>query len=75
LQVDPYSIAAAVSSQPRVHRVIVWDSLENGQTAPPEDVLPRLGSAWRIESQELYPVRCFWDWGELYTYRRRVYVR
>jgi hypothetical protein len=70
---DPSGIAGSVT--PATRRVIVWDGLDTDQTPPPEDVLPKLGTPWHEESQEVYPIRNFWDWGELYAYRRRVYVR
>jgi hypothetical protein len=72
---DADQIAADVAQQPQARRVMVWDRLEPNEPPPPEDVLGRLGPTWREESPQLYPVRAFWDWGELYTYRRRVYIR
>jgi Dolichyl-phosphate-mannose-protein mannosyltransferase len=75
LETDPGSIQAAVSGEPKTRRIIVWDGLDVGQRDRPEDLLQVLGKQWRRESQEVYPVRNFWDWGELYAYRRRVYVR
>jgi hypothetical protein len=72
---DPSSIISAFSNQPQTRRIIVWDRLETDQPMSDEDVLPRLGAPWRLQPLELYPVRCFWDWGEFYIYRRRVYIR
>ena len=75
LQSDPFTVASTVSDNPQARRLLVWDGLETDQSPGDEDLLPRLGKQWRQESQDLYPVRCFWDWGQLYTNRRRVYVR
>jgi hypothetical protein len=75
LETDPGSIGAAVSGEPKARRIIVWDGLDVGERDRAEDLLQVLGKQWHRESQEVYPVRNFWDWGELYAYRRRVYVR
>ena len=75
MQSDPFSVSAAVSDTPQARRLFVWDGLETNQPPGPEDILPHLGKQWRQESQNLYPVRSYWDWGQLYTNRRRVYVR
>ncbi|HSV14900.1 MAG TPA: hypothetical protein VLI90_11610, partial [Tepidisphaeraceae bacterium] len=73
---DPEQIAADVARQPQAKRVIVWDRLEVDEpSSPPDDVLLKLGSKWHAEPTQLYPVRAFWDWGTMYTYRRRAYVR
>jgi uncharacterized membrane protein len=75
LESDAASIFYAVKDEPRARTLLVWDGIDVGQKPGDEDILPRLGSNWRLTSVELYPVRMFLDWGTLYTNRRRVYVR
>jgi hypothetical protein len=76
LNPDPGQIAADVGQQPKVTRVIVWDRIEVDEPVPAtDDVRDCLGGQWQRQSQQLFPVRVFWDWGTLYTFRRRVYVR
>jgi MFS family permease len=74
-QSDSSTVSAAAADDPQARTLLVWDGIEIDQTPAQEDMLPRLGKQWHQESEDLYPVRCFWDWGQLYTNRRRVYVR
>jgi hypothetical protein len=74
---EPF-IASDASRNPQLKRIVVWDKLDGGGRAPIDmnDKLgERLGTTWKRASEELYRVRDHWTWRELFTVRRREYVR
>ncbi len=87
ITVAPRLIGYLVRNSTHVNRVITWQPIypssdlpaDENATLPdpnePDAVLRRLGSKWKLEREEMFPVRYHWSWGELYVYRRREYVK
>jgi hypothetical protein len=75
-QTSPYAVAADVRRNPQVNQIIIWERLEEKPQTPESDAhLAQLGSSWQKKSEDYYPVRFHWNWSELYTARRKVYVK
>lgn len=72
----PGMIATEARNHPEVNRIIVWQQLPITPPAEPEDAIANaLGAEWERVSEQLHNVRFYWSWADLYTYRRREYVR
>jgi hypothetical protein len=75
-QSAPYAVAADLRRNPDVSKVIIWERLpEKPQDTSADPHLALLGPQWHRQSDEFFPVRFHWNWSELYTARRKVYVR
>ncbi len=87
LTVSPNMIGYTVRNSTHVTRVIAWEPFYPPPTTPadedfappdpnePDRIKRRLGADWKLEREEIFPVRYHWSWGELYLYRRREYVK
>jgi 4-amino-4-deoxy-L-arabinose transferase-like glycosyltransferase len=63
-------------SRPQVQKLVVWDQLNPGQVDQVDKLLEKLSPiGWKRISEAEYHVRDHWPWRDLYTARRRVYVR
>lgn len=72
-------IAYDARRNPELTRIIVWDRLNQppaaGAAQPADTLLVSLGPAWQRSSEAFIPVRYHWNWSDLYTARRREYIR
>jgi len=64
-----------VQSNPKLTKLIVWESLNPRKIDLTDKVLDALGPDWRRESDELLYARDHWTWKEMFTTRRRVYAK
>jgi len=83
----PNLIGYSVKNNPKVTKIVMWKPFyatpglaQDEDIAPPpadapDPILKRLGQDWKLDREELFPVRYHWSWGELYLYRRREYVK
>jgi hypothetical protein len=79
------ALASEVHANPAVERIIIWerfaaDPKESRRPSttgsePPDSVLTALGPDWRRKSETIRTVYYHWNWSELYTMRRREYVK
>lgn len=73
----PQYIRRTLRQHPDATRIIVWEQLDLDPT-PDQAADPigeMLGESWSRVSEEIYHVRFYWTWGDLYDYRRREYER
>jgi hypothetical protein len=71
----PRQIAEDLQKSPKISRVILWERMEKGPEAPSDRVAALLGPGWKCIHENTFSGRFHWDWQELYTLRRREYVR
>jgi hypothetical protein len=64
-----------VQQSPKLAKLIVWESLDPKKIDLTDKVLDALGPEWKRESDELLCARDHWTWKEMFTCRRRVYVK
>ena len=70
------AIADDLRKSPQISRVILWERFDDPPTkAMPDPVAKSLGADWRPTAENVFPCRVHWNWQELYTLRRREYVR
>ncbi|CAN5574565.1 hypothetical protein BH09PLA1_BH09PLA1_03090 [soil metagenome] len=70
------SIKTDVAKKPELSRLIVWDSFDTNKGDSSDKTLAALGTGWQREgADELFYARDHWTWRDLFTIRRRVYVR
>jgi hypothetical protein len=74
---SPMSVATNVSRNPQLRRVITWERIDPGKPDlnATDRLEPLLGAEWKRVSERVRPARDHWTWRELYTLRRREYVR
>lgn len=73
---DPRSITSELRQRPDVDHIVLWQRQEIGATPRDPEVLANaLGTAWQLQSRQVYHVRCFWQWSPLYDYVRTEYAR
>jgi hypothetical protein len=74
---SPMSVATNVSRSPQVGRVVTWERIDRGKAdLNATDALKSLlGTQWKRIDQRVIVARDHWSWQELYTLRRREYVR
>jgi hypothetical protein len=75
-QTTPYAVSADLRRNPDIGKVIVWERIpEKPADTSADPHLIVLGEQWERQSDDFFPVRFHWNWSELYTARRKVYVR
>jgi hypothetical protein len=74
---NPRPIAAELNKDLRFRRLVTWDRIDPGKRDVNFDdpVIKALGSNWRRISSDNFSARDHWTWRNLYTLRRREYVR
>jgi hypothetical protein len=72
---SPKQIAADLQNSPQISRVILWERMETGTEAPSDHIAALMGPAWKCIHENTFTGRVHWDWQELYTLRRREYVK
>lgn len=72
---DPALVAWDAEANPAVRTIIVWTEVDASAAGTQRRLLARLGPDWRLQSTDDYPVRVYWTWASVYTYRRQVYTR
>ena len=72
---SPKDIVEDLKKSPRITRVILWERDEMSAKAPSDRVAALLGPGWTCIHENTFTGRVHWDWQELYTLRRREYVR
>jgi hypothetical protein len=73
LDASSATIARDIRLRPDVDRVVLWEKLDEAPMADP--VLAAMGTDWSLRDERVYPVRVSWNWGWVYDYRRREYVK
>jgi hypothetical protein len=66
-------VMSDLRSNPQLQRIVVWDRPDEGPSD--QELDDALGSDWKRDSEEVFPVRVSWNWGHLCDYRRREYSR
>jgi 4-amino-4-deoxy-L-arabinose transferase-like glycosyltransferase len=72
---NPALIAWDVEQSPHVRQITLWTEENETTSASLDRLLAALGPAWHLRSTTPYPVRVYWTWSDLYTYRRDVLKR
>lgn len=75
--VSPQYISNDLKKSPQLTRIIVWDKINAGwaDVNTEDRVRKALGSSWRFVGEKKYTAWDHWTWQELFTARRREYVR
>jgi hypothetical protein len=69
------AIKRDLTTSPKLSKLIVWDSLLPKKLDLTDKVLDMLGPDWKRESDEVFYARDHWTWKDMFTVRRRVYVK
>lgn len=72
---DASLVAWDVEASPAVRTVVLWVEADATTADTERRILSRLGPGWRLRSTDDYPVRIYWTWQPVYTYRRDVFEK
>jgi hypothetical protein len=74
-QLDPGAVRYDLRRADAVQRVILWSQLMPGDRLTFDPCRTALPPGFRLEDEEVFPVRVAWDWREKWRWVRREYVR
>jgi hypothetical protein len=72
---SPASIKIDLAVHSAVEHLILWTRDDEADLPGIDTAIRNSNPGWRKQSEQLYPVRSFWNWGFHYVYRRVEYVR
>lgn len=72
--VNPRLIAQDVKNNPQLTHLIVWDQFDPDVMAITDPLAPIL-PGWKLQNEQWFTIRVYWDWRQRWKYLRREYVR
>jgi hypothetical protein len=76
---EPARVARAVAAAADLRRVVIWTQTRRAsmdELHADDDLIDQMEIAgWHVVGDRRFTVRTFWNWAELYQYRRREFAR